>query len=62
MLLRVQHHITIVTNWVTNEVSSSLARRLMSRALSVKYLLDDAVIEYIQQNDLFGYATNGSST
>lgn len=49
-----QHHITIVTNWVPNEVSSSLSRRLLSRGASVKYLMDDAVIEYIKKFELYG--------
>lgn len=52
-----QNNITIVTNWVPNEVSSTLARRLISRHFSVKYLLDDFVIEYIKKFELYG-ATN----
>lgn len=55
-LTRLKRHITIVTNWVPNEVSSSLSRRLLGRGASVKYLMDDAVIEYIRQHGLYGSA------
>lgn len=57
-----QRHITIVTNWVANEVSSSIARRLIGRSLSVKYLLDDSVIDYIQQHELYGHHSSTTST
>lgn len=49
-----QKNITIVTNWVPNEVSSTMARRHLSRGLSVKYMLDDVVVDYIRQNGLYG--------
>uniref|UniRef100_A0A182VV24 Cytidyltransferase-like domain-containing protein n=1 Tax=Anopheles minimus TaxID=112268 RepID=A0A182VV24_9DIPT len=54
LLSRYRRNITIVTNWVTNDVSSTLIRRLLSRGLSVKYLLDDHVAEYIRKFGLFG--------
>ncbi|XP_053662862.1 uncharacterized protein LOC128711994 [Anopheles marshallii] len=54
LLSRYRRNITIVTNWVTNDVSSTLIRRLLSRGLSVKYLLDDHVTEYIRKFGLFG--------
>uniref|UniRef100_A0A182K166 Cytidyltransferase-like domain-containing protein n=1 Tax=Anopheles christyi TaxID=43041 RepID=A0A182K166_9DIPT len=54
LLSRYRRNITIVTNWVTNDVSSTLMRRLLSRGLSVKYLLDDHVAEYIRKFGLFG--------
>lgn len=49
-----QKNITIVTNWVPNEVSSTMARRHLSRGLSVKYMLDDDVVDYIRKNCLYG--------
>lgn len=49
-----QKNIKIVTNWVPNEVSSTMARRHLSRGLSVKYMLDDIVVDYIRQNGLYG--------
>ncbi|XP_050100172.1 nicotinamide/nicotinic acid mononucleotide adenylyltransferase 1 isoform X2 [Anopheles aquasalis] len=54
LLTRYRRNITIVTNWVTNDVSSTLIRRLLSRGMSVKYLLDEHVTEYIQKFGLFG--------
>ncbi|XP_058826277.1 nicotinamide/nicotinic acid mononucleotide adenylyltransferase 3 isoform X2 [Topomyia yanbarensis] len=54
ILSRYRKNITIVTNWVTNDVSSTLVRRLLSRGMSIKYLLDDYVMEYIKQQGLYG--------
>jgi len=53
LLSKYRRNITIVTNWVANDVSSTLARRLIGRGLSVKYLLDDSVIEYIKKHELY---------
>ncbi|XP_073816281.1 nicotinamide mononucleotide adenylyltransferase isoform X1 [Musca autumnalis] len=57
ILTRYQRNITLVTNWVSNEVSSTMIRRLLSRGQSVKYLIDDLVIEYIKQFGLFNCKT-----
>ncbi|XP_059611472.1 nicotinamide/nicotinic acid mononucleotide adenylyltransferase 1 isoform X2 [Phlebotomus argentipes] len=54
ILSKYRRNITIVTNWVPNEVSSTMIRRLLSRGQSVKYLLDDSVTDYIMKNSLFG--------
>lgn len=54
LFFKLQKNITIVTNWVPNEVSSTMARRHLSRGLSVKYMLDDIVVDYIKHNNLFG--------
>lgn len=54
LLSRFRRNITIVTNWVTNDVSSTLVRRLLSRGQSVKYLLDDYITEYIKKHLLYG--------
>uniref|UniRef100_A0A182SM02 Uncharacterized protein n=1 Tax=Anopheles maculatus TaxID=74869 RepID=A0A182SM02_9DIPT len=61
LLSRYRRNITIVTNWVTNDVSSTLIRKLLSRGLSVKYLLDDHVAEYIRKFSLFGSNNETSS-
>ncbi|XP_055540686.1 nicotinamide/nicotinic acid mononucleotide adenylyltransferase 3 isoform X2 [Wyeomyia smithii] len=58
ILSRYRRNITIVTNWVANDVSSTLVRRLLNRGLSVKYLMDDYIIEYIKKYRLYG--TTGS--
>lgn len=52
-LTRNQRNITLVTNWVMNDVSSTIARKYLRRDLSVKYLLDDLVIEYIKKHGLY---------
>lgn len=54
LLSRYRRNITIVTNWITNDVSSTLVRRLLNRGMSVKYLLDDFLIEYIKKHALYG--------
>ncbi|KAH8315202.1 hypothetical protein KR074_005526, partial [Drosophila pseudoananassae] len=53
ILTKYQNNITLITNWVPNEVSSTLIRRLLGRGQSVKYLLDDLVLEYIKRQRLF---------
>ncbi|XP_065371762.1 nicotinamide/nicotinic acid mononucleotide adenylyltransferase 3 isoform X2 [Calliphora vicina] len=52
-LTKYQRNITLVTNWVSNEVSSTMIRRLISRGQSCKYLIDDMVLEYIKQFGLY---------
>ncbi|CAD6993603.1 nicotinamide/nicotinic acid mononucleotide adenylyltransferase 1 isoform X1 [Ceratitis capitata] len=46
-------NIEFITNWTTNNLSSTLVRRLLRRGQSVKYLLDDDVIEYINKHNLY---------
>lgn len=46
----------LVTNYISNEVSSTVIRQLMRRGESAKYLTDDAVLAYIRQNCLYGAA------
>ncbi|XP_034659911.1 nicotinamide/nicotinic acid mononucleotide adenylyltransferase 3 isoform X1 [Drosophila subobscura] len=53
ILTKYKRNITLITNWVPNEVSSTLVRRLLSRGQSVKYLIDDLVLEYIKRQRLF---------
>ncbi|EDV94492.1 GH19439 [Drosophila grimshawi] len=53
ILTKHQYNITLITNWVPNEVSSSLVRRLLNRGESVKYLLDDLVLSYINRQGLY---------
>eukprot|EP00099_Drosophila_melanogaster_P023531 NP_651315.2 nicotinamide mononucleotide adenylyltransferase, isoform A [Drosophila melanogaster] len=55
ILTKYQSNITLITNWVPNEVSSTLIRRLLGRGQSVKYLLDDLVLEYIKRQRLFNF-------
>ncbi|XP_068156185.1 nicotinamide/nicotinic acid mononucleotide adenylyltransferase 1 isoform X3 [Drosophila tropicalis] len=53
ILTKYQRNITLITNWVPNEVSSSMVRRLLGRGQSVKYLLDELVLEYIKRHRLY---------
>jgi len=53
LLSKYRKNIKIVTNWAINDLSSTLCRRLIRRGLSVKYLLDDLVTEYIMRNRLY---------
>uniref|UniRef100_A0A1B6DWK1 Nicotinamide-nucleotide adenylyltransferase n=1 Tax=Clastoptera arizonana TaxID=38151 RepID=A0A1B6DWK1_9HEMI len=54
ILTKYKRNIHIVTEWITNEISSSKIRRALYRGQSVKYLIADSVNEYIQNNRLFG--------
>lgn len=53
VLTRHQRNIHIVTEWIANEISSTKVRRALRRGDSVKYLVQDAVIDYIYKNALF---------
>eukprot|EP00850_Spirogloea_muscicola_P018731 SM000175S03278 [mRNA] locus=s175:58157:61825:+ [translate_table: standard] len=46
-------NIRIVDEWITNNVSSTAVRRCIARGQSVKYLIPDMVLEYIQQHRLY---------
>ncbi|XP_023638693.1 nicotinamide/nicotinic acid mononucleotide adenylyltransferase [Capsella rubella] len=46
-------NIRIVDNLVPNQISSSRLRQCISRGLSVKYLTEDGVIDYIRQHQLY---------
>lgn len=53
ILYRHRRHIHVVTEWITNEISSTAVRRALKRGESVKYLLQDSVIDYIRQHGLY---------
>ncbi|KAJ8920060.1 hypothetical protein NQ315_011714 [Exocentrus adspersus] len=55
-LTKYMSNIVIVTEWIRNEISSTKIRRALRRSESVRYLLPDPVIEYIQKYHLFGSA------
>ena len=57
LLSKYRRNITIVTNWIPNEVSSTLVRKFIKRELSVKYLIDDLVIDYINKHGLYQIAS-----
>ncbi|XP_054725409.1 nicotinamide/nicotinic acid mononucleotide adenylyltransferase 1-like [Anastrepha obliqua] len=53
ILSKYRGNIELVINWTTNNLSSTLVRRLLKRGQSVKYLIDDDVIEYIRKHKLY---------
>lgn len=53
ILYRHRSQIHIVTEWIPNEISSTAIRRALKRGESVKYLIPDPVIDYIQQHGLY---------
>lgn len=53
VLSRYHDNIFLVKEWVRNETSATEIRRALRRGLSVKYLLPDSVIGYIQQHNLY---------
>ncbi|KAK8379359.1 hypothetical protein O3P69_019335 [Scylla paramamosain] len=59
VLTRHQRNIHIVTEWITNEISSTKVRRALRRGDSVKYLVQDSVIDYIYKNALFDTHNKG---
>ncbi|KPI93676.1 Nicotinamide mononucleotide adenylyltransferase 1 [Papilio xuthus] len=54
MLYKYRKNVILVTNYIANEVSSTVIRRLVRRGESAKYLTDDSVLAYIRQNRLYG--------
>jgi nicotinamide mononucleotide adenylyltransferase len=53
VLTQHQSNIYVATEWIRNETSATKIRRALSRGESVKYLIPDEVISYIQQNTLY---------
>lgn len=53
MLWKYRKNIHVVHEWVTNEISATHVRRALRRGRSVRYLLPDEVVHYIQEHNLF---------
>lgn len=53
VLYRHRKNIHVIREWVTNEISATHVRRSLRRRQSVRYLLPDAVVNYIQENNLY---------
>ncbi|XP_060531180.1 nicotinamide/nicotinic acid mononucleotide adenylyltransferase 3 [Cylas formicarius] len=58
ILTKYRSNITIVTEWIQNEISSTKIRKAFQRSESVKYLIPDKVIDYIHKNSLYGANNN----
>lgn len=55
ILSRHRQNIFLVTEWVRNEISATEVRRALRRGASVKYLIPDSVLQYIQQHKLYSW-------
>lgn len=53
ILTKYLSNIDLITDWITNEVSSTKIRRCLRRGESIKYLLPTEVIDYIKNNGLY---------
>ncbi|XP_071491602.1 nicotinamide/nicotinic acid mononucleotide adenylyltransferase 1-like, partial [Diadema antillarum] len=53
LLYKYSNNIQIVTEWIYNEISSTKIRTALRRNESVKYLIPEPVVKYIQSNDLY---------
>ncbi|XP_064599604.1 nicotinamide/nicotinic acid mononucleotide adenylyltransferase 1-like [Liolophura sinensis] len=58
VLYKNQNNIHIVTEWIQNEISATKVRRALRRGESVKYLLQDSVIDYVMEHQLYGVPDN----
>ncbi|XP_056129032.1 nicotinamide/nicotinic acid mononucleotide adenylyltransferase 1 isoform X1 [Lampris incognitus] len=52
-LWKYHKNIHTVHEWVTNEISATHVRRALRRGQSVRYLLPDPVLRYIQEHNLY---------
>ncbi|XP_067898202.1 nicotinamide/nicotinic acid mononucleotide adenylyltransferase 3 isoform X2 [Heterodontus francisci] len=53
ILFKHRHNIHVVREWVPNDISATHIRRALRRGHSVKYLLPESVIDYIQQHNIY---------
>ncbi|XP_059511576.1 nicotinamide/nicotinic acid mononucleotide adenylyltransferase 1 [Stegostoma tigrinum] len=53
VMWKFKENIHLVTEWIANEISSTKVRQALRRGQSVKYVIPDSVIEYIQQHNLY---------
>jgi len=54
-----RNHISVIPQYIQNNVSSTEIRRALSRGHSVKYLIPNGVITYILEHGLFGSKKSG---
>jgi nicotinate (nicotinamide) nucleotide adenylyltransferase len=52
-LSQLQTNIDLVTEWIPNDISSTKIRRSLRRGESVRFLVPDAVLDYIQEHKLY---------
>ncbi|VVC31415.1 Rossmann-like alpha/beta/alpha sandwich fold,Nicotinate/nicotinamide nucleotide [Cinara cedri] len=54
ILTKYMANIVVVTEWISNEISSTKVRRALCRNESVKFLISDSVESYIKEHGLYG--------
>ncbi|XP_069097275.1 nicotinamide/nicotinic acid mononucleotide adenylyltransferase 1 isoform X1 [Pleurodeles waltl] len=55
-------NISLVTEWITNDISATKIRRALRRGQSVRYLLPDSVLEYIRKHQLYNPESEDRNT
>eukprot|EP00062_Callorhinchus_milii_P016608 gi/632968076/ref/XP_007900332.1/ PREDICTED: nicotinamide mononucleotide adenylyltransferase 1 isoform X1 [Callorhinchus milii] len=53
LLWRHRQNIHLVTEWIGNDISATKVRRALRRGESVRYLLPDPVVQYLQKHHLY---------
>ncbi|XP_038630028.1 nicotinamide/nicotinic acid mononucleotide adenylyltransferase 1-like [Scyliorhinus canicula] len=53
IIWKFRKNVHLVTEWITNDISATKVRRALRRGQSVKYVIPDSVIEYIQKHSLY---------
>ncbi|XP_072888320.1 nicotinamide/nicotinic acid mononucleotide adenylyltransferase 1 isoform X1 [Hemitrygon akajei] len=53
LIWRFREKIHLVTEWIDNDTSATKVRRALRRGQSVRYVIPDPVIDYIQQHRLY---------
>uniref|UniRef100_A0A096MA95 Nicotinamide-nucleotide adenylyltransferase n=1 Tax=Poecilia formosa TaxID=48698 RepID=A0A096MA95_POEFO len=52
-LWKYRKNIHVVHEWVTNDISATHVRRALRRGRSVRYLLPESVVRYVQEHSLY---------
>lgn len=60
LLTKYKNNIEIVNEWMTNDISSTKVRRAVKRGDSIRYLVQDSVINYIAQHQLYTVVTDNT--
>ncbi|TFK44905.1 hypothetical protein BDQ12DRAFT_673786 [Crucibulum laeve] len=61
-LAKWRHNIYLISQLIQNDVSSTKVRLFLRRGLSVRYLLPNPVVDYIEQNGLYLEESPNTST